>query len=267
MFRRESLVAEDNLRRSKRSSLDEARKWLNALLLACAVFALYGCIYRSFPFFTDENEPSGIPGVTKGALNRAREAIPFRGTEKLPAPVLELTPEVKAEINDLKRHPSSLQAALDRRRTHYPMLLQIFQDEGIPVELINLAMVESSFDCQARSPMGAVGMWQFMSSTARLYGLRVDGREDQRKDPVLSSIAAARHLRDLFGQYRDWNLVLAAYNAGPGAIDRLLTRTGAEDFWELKRSGTLNEQTSKFVPRVVAAAILAKAADQGQMIG
>jgi len=236
--------------------------------LSAGAFAFLGCVIRSLPLFTDDYVPSGIPGVTKGALNRALESIPLRQKGmKLPAPELQLTPEVKAVLKEFKQHPQSMRQALERRSLHYPMLLEIFNDEGVPIELINLAMIESAFDPHARSPMGAVGMWQFMKSTARIYGLRVDGREDQRKDPVLSSIAAARHLRELFEQYKDWNLALAAYNAGSGAINRLLTRTGAENFWELKRSGSLNEQTAKFVPRFIAATIYTQGLDPANNVG
>ena len=103
-------------------------------------------------------------------------------------------------------------------------------------------------------------MWQFMKSTARLYGLKVGLFVDERQDPILSTIAAARLLRDLYDQYQDWHLALAAYNAGTGAIDRALARVRDRDFWTLARSGRLNRQTAEFVPKFIAASLLMNSA-------
>ena len=181
---------------------------------------------------------------------------------KLPPPPLELTAETRRELSAiLRNHDGYLTSALRRREGLLPLIAEIWEDEGMPPELINVALIESRFDPNARSHAGAVGMWQFMRSTARIYGLRVTAKEDQRRDPILSTIAAARHLRDLYHSYNDWLLALAAYNAGSGAIDRALRRTRASDFWALarnrRRSG-LRIETARYVPRFIAVSFAIK---------
>lgn len=136
------------------------------------------------------------------------------------------------------------------------MLVEVFRDEGIPPELINVALIESGFKPDARSYAGAVGIWQFMKATARRYGLVVTRKEDQRRDPILATVAAARHLRDLYTQYEDWYLALAAYNAGSGSVDRAMLRARSSDFWELCRKKKLRVQTARYVPKIVAATII-----------
>ena len=101
-----------------------------------------------------------------------------------------------------------------------------------------------------------------MKSTARVYGLRVDTKRDDRTDFQRSTEAAARHLRDLFISFQDWHLALAAYNAGSGAINRLVNKTGDNDFWELARAGHLPGETKRFVPKVLALSLIVNNPDQ-----
>lgn len=197
------------------------------------------------------------PKVNEPDLSVALNKSLASGPQKLPAPVLDLTPEVRREMERFgAKDGKFMSRALAQRDKYYPTLTQIFNDEGLPPQLLNLALIESGFNSNARSVSGAVGMWQFMKSTARLYGLKVERREDQRRDPVLSTIAAARHLRDLYSIYKDWHLVLAAYNAGPGAVSKALVRSGSSDFWSLARKGKLSAQTRNFVPRFIAATLI-----------
>lgn len=183
--------------------------------------------------------------------------IPAQKVRRLPEPALEITPEVKHHMRVFGGSKTRfIESAVDQRDKDYPLLAQIFRDEGVPETMLNLALIESGFRNEAQSPVGAVGMWQFMKSTARLYGLKVGLFVDERKDPILSTIAAARHLRDLYDQYGDWNLALAAYNAGTGAVDRVLTRSGNRNFWVLARSGKFSRQTAEFVPKFIAASLL-----------
>lgn len=209
-----------------------------------------------FPF-SSGSESSTVRPVGKDDLVRARFFLPSEPVKKLPAPKLLMTPEVQRELNYFLRHDAKFVfKGLERRAKYYPMLRQVFEDEGLPHDLMNVALIESCFDVNAKSYAGAVGMWQFMKSTARLYGLRIGLFEDQRKDPILSTIAAARHLKDLYFAYDDWLLALGAYNAGSGFIDRALIRTGAKDFWSLARSGRLRKQTVQYVARFVAASLI-----------
>ena len=189
---------------------------------------------------------------------QARYAPP--GARPLPEPELEVTREVKRELAEfLRGNCSFIKQALSRRNEHYPSLLAVFSEWGIPIDLLNLALIESGFRSEARSAAGAVGMWQFMRPTAKRYGLATGLFEDERKDPVRSTTAAARHLKDLFDRYQDWNLALAAYNSGEYSVSRALGRLGANsDFWTLARAKLLSEQTARFVPRFIAATILVK---------
>jgi hypothetical protein len=183
--------------------------------------------------------------------------MPLPGPKALPRLSASMTPEIQNEMNRLLySERSTVIRMLERKQQHGDAIEQIFAREGVPAELVSLAGVESHYNPLAVSPAGARGMWQFMGSTARLYGLRVTKNKDERSDPVLSTVAAAKHLKDLFIQYNDWNLVLAAYNAGPGKVAKAMTQTGMTDFWHLSRAGKFAPETRKFVPRVIALSMI-----------
>jgi membrane-bound lytic murein transglycosylase D len=133
---------------------------------------------------------------------------------------------------------------------------------GVPTDLYHLAMIESGFLPTARSRVGAVGMWQFMPATGRAMGLRIEGGTDERMDPVRSTRAAARHLRDLNRSLGDWALAAAAYNAGPGRINRGLQAYSARNFWELAERGDLAEETKHYVPRLYAMTVITRGRDR-----
>ncbi len=128
---------------------------------------------------------------------------------------------------------------------------------NMPEDLIWLAMIESGFDPTARSPAGAVGLWQFMPATGSVYGLRQTRQMDQRKNPKLATQAAVHHLRDLYVRFGDWNLALAAYNMGYEQLLNRIDEFGTADFNELVRQGALPSETSKYVPKIAAAALVA----------
>jgi membrane-bound lytic murein transglycosylase D len=129
--------------------------------------------------------------------------------------------------------------------------------EGLPKDLVYVAMVESGFDPGARSRAGAGGIWQFMPGAARAYGLEVSYWVDARRDPVRSATAAARYLKDLYVRFGSWHLVFAAYNAGYGAVLRAITSYNTNDFWELIRhEAGLPWESSIYVPKILAAAIV-----------
>ena len=146
---------------------------------------------------------------------------------------------------------------LARSGKYMPMIAKVLTQEGLPQELGYLALLESEFVVDTVSPTGAVGLWQFIATTGRRYGLRIDQWVDERRDPVKSTRAAAAYLKELHKYFGRWYLATAAYNAGPGAIDRALQQSRAKDFWNIKAKAQLSEETRNFVPKFVAIALIA----------
>ncbi|MCX6605230.1 MAG: transglycosylase SLT domain-containing protein [Acidobacteria bacterium] len=167
---------------------------------------------------------------------------------------LEATDAVLSFINYFsgERGRGTIRAGLRRAGKYKPMISRILDEEGIPQEFIFLAQAESV------SYMSAAGMWQFIRGRGAEYGLRQDAYVDERFDPELATRAAARHLRDLYHQFGDWYLAIAAYNCGPGNVDRAVERTGYADVWELRNRGVLPLETSNYVPIILAMTIMAK---------
>lgn len=147
---------------------------------------------------------------------------------------------------------------LERAGRYRALIQRIFDEEGVPQELIFLAQAESGFLPRAVSRKRATGMWQFMLTRGRQYGLMQSPYFDDRLDPEKATRAAARHLRDLYHHFGDWYLALAAYNCGPAVIDRAVERTGYADFWELRRRNVLPKETANYVPAILAMTIVTK---------
>jgi len=148
--------------------------------------------------------------------------------------------------------------ALKRLGIYQPMMLEILQKEGVPQDLIYLAAAESAFNPYALSRMSAKGIWQFMLSRGMEYGLRKDRWVDERQDPQKSTVAAARHLKDLYKQFGDWFLAMAAYNCGPVNVQRAIEKTGYADYWKLRELHALPVETENYVPVILATAFIAK---------
>ncbi|MCB1183728.1 LysM peptidoglycan-binding domain-containing protein [bacterium] len=146
----------------------------------------------------------------------------------------------------------SFQTWLDRKAEVGPLIEGILVEEGLPRELVYLAMIESGFSTRAVSSASAVGPWQFMAPTARDYGLRASWWVDERRDLEMSTRAAARYIGNLHEQFGDWALVLAAYNTGGGRIARKIRQHGHDNFWDLR----LPAQTTAHIPKFIAAARL-----------
>ncbi|HKJ02187.1 MAG TPA: lytic transglycosylase domain-containing protein [Longimicrobiales bacterium] len=157
---------------------------------------------------------------------------------------------------------AAFQRLLERQGAYDAIIRGKLRDRGMPEELLYLAMMESGLSPRAESSASAVGLWQFMTPTAQQYGLRVDEWVDERRDPVRATNAALDYLAYLHDRYGSWYLAAAAYNAGPGTVDRVLARhadgrSGDEDlYWEVL--DYLPRETRDYVPRLVAAALLAE---------
>ena len=172
---------------------------------------------------------------------------------------LMMTDPVASYINYFStRGRGILERALARQGRYHDMIERILKEEGVPQDLIYLAQAESGFHPLAVSRAGARGMWQFMSSRAKGYGLERSWWVDDRQDPEKATHAAARHLKDLYNQFGDWYLAMAAYNSGPGTVQQAVKRTGYADFWELYKRDVLPRETRNYVPIILAVTIMAK---------
>lgn len=147
---------------------------------------------------------------------------------------------------------------LERSTRYLPMMQAELRKAGLPEDLAYLAMIESGFSLTAFSTAKAVGPWQFMSYTARDYDLVINKYVDERRDPEKSTRAAVAFLSDLYAMFGDWHLAVAAYNAGGGKISKGIKNYNTNDFWELAQEQYLNGETKRYVPKLIAAIIIAK---------
>lgn len=147
---------------------------------------------------------------------------------------------------------------LRRSGKYIPMMRRVLHSQGMPEDLVYLSMIESGFNPHAYSRARATGAWQFIYQTGLRYGLKVDTWVDERRDPEKSTVAAAKYLKDLYDRYNNWYLAAAGYNAGEGKIDRAIQKYDTEDFWELADGKYLRAETKDYVPKLIAAAMIAK---------
>ena len=173
---------------------------------------------------------------------------------------LQVTDPVLSYINFFsgERGRRTLLAGLRRAGRYKPLIEKTLAEEGVPQELIYLAQAESGFLPRAVSHKAAAGMWQFVKWRGQEYGLVQSAHHDDRLDPEKATRSAARHLRDLYEQFGDWYLAIAAYNCGPGCVERAVQRTGYADFWELRARNAIPRETTNYVPIILAMTIMAK---------
>ncbi|MCP9447184.1 MAG: transglycosylase SLT domain-containing protein [Nitrospira sp.] len=149
-----------------------------------------------------------------------------------------------------------------RLSRYRPLIESIFAEFDLPSDLIYLSLVESGFNPYAYSRAKATGPWQFMKATGKTYGLRIDHYVDERRDPIKSTVAAARYLRDLYDLFGTWPLAMAAYNAGEGKVLRALQKTRGETFWDISKTKLIRPETKHYVPRIMAATIIGRNPDR-----
>src|SRR6202161_3242381 len=209
-----------------------------------------------------KSEPAPIDetnGITPSAdpKVRAKAQAEIKSTHSdLP---LMMTDQVAGYISYFSnRGRGTFEHAFARSGRYHDMMVSILKQEGVPQDLIYLAQAESGFQPLAVSRVGARGIWQFMGSRARGYGLQHSMWVDDRQDPEKSTRAAAHHLKDLYAQFGDWYLAMAAYNSGPGTVQAAVRRTGYADFWELYRRNVLPKETRNYVPIILAMTIVSK---------
>jgi membrane-bound lytic murein transglycosylase D len=202
------------------------------------------------------DETNDITASADARLKAKAEAEVSSTHSDLP---LMMTDQVAGYISYFSNHGrGTFERAYARSGRYHDMMVSILKQEGVPQDLIYLAQAESGFHPLAVSRVGARGIWQFMGTRARGYGLQRNMWIDDRQDPEKSTRAAARHLRDLYAQFGDWYLAMAAYNSGPGTVQAAVKRTGYADFWELYKRNVLPKETRNYVPIILAVTIMTK---------
>jgi membrane-bound lytic murein transglycosylase D len=201
------------------------------------------------------------PELTPGDRERHRDLVVDEApTFDIP---IEINDHVLAWVERYSRtNKQSFEAGMRRSGRYLEMFREIFAEEGLPRDLVYMAHVESGYKTSAYSRAHARGIFQFIASTGRRYGLRVDYWADERADPEKSARAAARYMKDLYAEFGDWYLALAAYNAGEGKIRRALARTGRKDFWGIARTRYIRRETKNHIPAILAATLLSKEPDK-----
>lgn len=148
---------------------------------------------------------------------------------------------------------------LKRSQKYLPHVRRFLKEEGLPGDLAYIAMIESGFVAQARSPAAAVGPWQFISETGNRYGLETSWWLDERMDFEKSTRAAAKYLKYLYSMFNCWNLAAAGYNTGENRIARLVEKHNTKSFWEISKFGGISRETQNYVPKLIATMLIAKA--------
>ncbi|MDA8082402.1 MAG: transglycosylase SLT domain-containing protein, partial [Nitrospiraceae bacterium] len=146
---------------------------------------------------------------------------------------------------------------LSRSGQYLDLMKNILREKNVPEDIVFLSLIESGFNPNAYSIARAAGPWQFISSTAKRYGLEINWWKDERRDPVKSTVAAADYLKDLYGMFGSWSLAMAAYNAGEGKIQKAIKRTKSDDYWDLLGTRHIRNETKEYVPRFIAASMIA----------
>ncbi len=223
---------------------------------------------------TAETDPEMLaPPETDSGLDQELEALRQTGDWKLPSPA-DAEEEAAGVSFDfpvvhnkqVDMYISLFQGKqrkiftrwLTRSGKYAPIMQSILSEENLPLDLVYLSMIESGFNQKAYSSARAVGLWQFMNGTGKQYGLRIDSQIDERRDIEKSTRAAAAYLDDLYNDFGDWPLAVAAYNAGPGTIHKGLTKYNVDNFWDLAQHNFLRLETKRYVPKLIAAILIAK---------
>ncbi len=156
------------------------------------------------------------------------------------------------------RGKRSFKRWLERSARYAPYIQKELEKHNLPQDLLYVAMIESGFTSRATSHAGAVGIWQFIAPTARRYGLKVNWWIDERRNFTKATGAAIRYKKDLYNMFESWHLVSASYNTGENRVQRLIRKHKTNDFWELAEMRTLPKETINYVPKIIAATLIAK---------
>lgn len=225
-------------------------------LLGCAVSLVVGCgtLPSQQGINVSHPSPSRYPVKSPAAAPTGTQASEFAAkSPKRELPIAD-NPAIETWVRRFSQEKKrSFQTQLDRARQYLVPVQKIFEQAGLPKDLVFVALVESGFSPTARSNASAVGMWQFISSTGKRFGLEQNQWVDERRHPFKSARAAADYLSFLYDTFGTWELALAAYNAGENGVQGALDQSGLKTFWELSENGYLPAETRDYVPKVLAA--------------
>lgn len=198
-------------------------------------YDLYGYVSTDTPRFT--------PEVFAERISKINSPIPYTYNKSVQG-FLDLY---------CNRRRTQVSNMLGLSQTYFPMFEAELDRKNMPIELKYLAIIESALNTHAVSKAGATGLWQFMNGTGKLMGLRIDSYVDERRDPYMATVAAVAYLEDLYGIYNDWFLAIAAYNCGPGNVNKALRKVSGGDktFWDIE--AFLPKETRGYVPAFIAA--------------
>jgi membrane-bound lytic murein transglycosylase D len=209
-------------------------------------------------------KPSDSNLVSRKHLNKfgyAADSMPAYSTDVVAQRLKDIGSKIPMDYNDAVqayinmytiRRREQVERMLGLAELYFPIFEEELDRQGMPMELKYLSVVESALNPHARSRVGATGLWQFMLPTGKMYGLDVTTHIDERKDPFKATEAAFRYLRNMYITYQDWLLVIAAYNCGPGNVNKAIARSGGKrNFWEI--SPYLPQETRGYVPAFIAA--------------
>src|ERR1700761_1070349 len=163
---------------------------------------------------------------------------------------LDYNDYVQSYIDIYAHNRDEMAQVLGRTKYYFPIYEKAFRDAGIPEEIKYLSIVESKLDPYAVSRVGATGLWQFMFTTGKLYGLNIDDYVDDRRDPIQATYAAAAYLKDAYQEFGDWLMAIASYNCGKSNVERAIEKAGANDFWSIRQY--LPVETRGYVPAYIA---------------
>ncbi len=198
------------------------------------------------------------PAPTADEVEKVKAELSAEAARSFDIPIVVNEAVLRAIAFYQFRTPQAFAGALKRSGRYLPLMRGILAEQGLPQDLVYVAMIESAFKPAAHSRKAAHGFWQFIDGTAKRYGLKKTRAIDERSDPFKSTRAAAAYFKDLYEMLGDWHLAMAGYDAGEGRILKGLQRTGARDYWELAAGGFLPRETRDYVPFVLAAALIAK---------
>lgn len=236
--------------------------------LLCAAFLMAGCAHqgaKSNVEVSSQDREEDLPAPHPGTVH---EVSGFRVNDPEPPAVaseefeiipVEVNPKVEQWLHYFQNKGRPyMERYLERSARYSTLMKRILRQNGLPEDLLYIALIESGFSPKITSRAGAVGYWQFIRGTGRRYGLEINPLIDERRDPVLSTQAAADYFKGLYSVFGSWYLAMASYNVGEGRVMREIMRNHTRDFWELARKRRLPRETMSYVPKFIAAKLIAK---------